>query len=128
MTVLSIGTMWLTPATRPSVPSTALRPSSSGMPAATSAPKVTRRMSSVAGRESDSALEESLASWSASALFTLAPPNCPTKTSGLASLTLSTAVIVGLTSSSVLASSPLRSNSTSTERPSLETWPSLPFS
>ena len=46
-----IGSTWLISATSPSVARTAVSPSSSGMPAATSAPKATSRMISVSGTE-----------------------------------------------------------------------------
>ena len=74
----SIGTIWLGSATRPSVAITALNPSSSGMPAATRAPKATTRMISVIGSESFSAFLKSSAKDFDSALFALAPPNSPT--------------------------------------------------
>ena len=51
LTDSDIGRAWLMIATRPIVPSTAVSPSSRGMPAATSAPKATRRMISVSGIE-----------------------------------------------------------------------------
>ena len=61
------------------------------------------------------------------AFSALAAPNWPTNTPGLAALTLSIAVVVAPTRSCVASSSPLIENWTSTERPSLEIWPSLPF-
>ena len=51
-----IGSTWLMSATMPSVASTAVRASRSGMPAATSAPKATTRMISVRGTENSPAL------------------------------------------------------------------------
>ena len=50
-----MGSAWLISATMPNVASTALRASSSGMPAATSAPKATTRMMSVRGTENSPA-------------------------------------------------------------------------
>ena len=65
-------------ATRPSAAITADRPSSSGTPAATSAPKASTRMISVIGSESVSAFLKSSSKAFESALFALAPPNSPT--------------------------------------------------
>ena len=54
------GIRWLGSAIRPNVARTAVRASSSGMPAATSAPNASTRMSSVIGSESAPALPRSL--------------------------------------------------------------------
>ena len=64
------------------MPATADSASSTGMPAATIAPKATTRMSSVIGSDSVSARLKSFSSVSASALPTLASPNCSTRSSG----------------------------------------------
>ena len=91
----SIGTNWLGMATRPSVAMTAVRPSSSGTPAATSAPKARMRMISVIGSERNSAFLKSSENDFESALLALAPPNCPTKTFGLSALTFATEATIG---------------------------------
>ena len=72
-----IGTTWLTIETRPRVPSTALSPSSNGIPAATTAPNAISRMSSVSGTEYRPAVFRSSANESFSALLVLSP-NEPT--------------------------------------------------
>ena len=59
MTVLSMGRRWLTGPMSPSVAKTAVTPSSSGMPAATSAPNVSSRMRSVRGSDSIIDFDES---------------------------------------------------------------------
>ena len=64
----------------PSAAITADRPSSSGTPAATSAPKASTRMISVIGSESVSAFLKSSSNAFESALFADAAPNSPTKT------------------------------------------------
>ncbi len=73
----SIGTTWLTSETSPSVPSTAVRPSSSGIPAATSAPKANSRMIRVSGTEYVPAVFRSSRNESSIAWFVLSP-NEPT--------------------------------------------------
>ena len=65
-------------ATSPSAAITADRPSSSGTPAATSAPNANTRMISVIGSESVSAFLKSSSNAFESALFALAAPNSPT--------------------------------------------------
>ena len=65
-------------ATSPSAAITADRPSSSGTPAATSAPNANTRISSVIGSESVSAFLKSSSKAFESALFALAEPNSPT--------------------------------------------------
>ena len=91
----SIGTNWLGIATRPSVAMTAVNPSSSGTPAATSAPKARMRMISVIGSERNSAFLKSSLNDFESALFALASPNWPTKTFGLSALTFATEATTG---------------------------------
>jgi hypothetical protein len=120
--VSSMGTSWLGSATRPSVAATAERPSSSGMPAATSAPKATTRMARVIGMESVSAFLKSSSKDCESALLELASPNCPTKTPRFWAATRSTAATTGPTASSVCSSSPRSSKFTRAERPSREIW------
>ena len=65
-------------ATRPIAAITAVRPSSSGTPAATSAPNARMRMTSVIGSERNSAFLKSSSNAFESALFALAEPNSPT--------------------------------------------------
>ena len=72
-----IGNAWLMSATPPSVASTDVSPSRSGMPAATSAPKATRRMISVSGIENRPARFRSSLNDAWSALLVLSP-NEPT--------------------------------------------------
>ena len=69
--------MWLITPTRPIVPSTAVRPSSRGTPAATRAPKAIKRMSSVTGSEVTSAFLKSLLIDALTWLSELASPNSP---------------------------------------------------
>ena len=57
----------------PKVPITAVSPSSSGMPAATSAPKATSRISRVSGTEYRPAFFKSSMKDAVSALFVLSP-------------------------------------------------------
>ena len=84
-------------------------------------------MISVIGSERNSAFLKSSLNDFESALLALASPNCPTKTFGLPALTLATEATIGSMRLLVWSSSPRTLNSTSTERPSLETWPSLPL-
>ena len=79
-----MGKTWLIGPIRPSVPITAVTASSSGMPAATSAPKATTRISSVIGSERTSARLKSLSSALLSALSALASPNCSIRSFGCA--------------------------------------------
>src|ERR671932_13112 len=122
-TLWSIGTIWLGMAIRPKVAMTAVRPSRSGTPAATSAPNATTRISRVTGSESSSIRCMSLSSLSLIALLALAPPNWPTNTPGFSDCTRWTAATTGSTSFSVVSSSPAILKSTSTERPSCDLWP-----
>ena len=105
---------------------TAVTPSSSGTPAATSAPNATMRMISVIGSERTSAFWKSFSNAAEMALSALASPNCPTNTCGLAFWAAVVAASVESTRSSVTSSSPGISNVISAERPSFESWPSLP--
>ncbi len=122
-----MGTNWLGIATRPSVAMTAVSPSNSGTPAATSAPKARIRMISVIGSERNSAFLKSSENDFESALLALAPPNWPTKTFGLAAFAFTTDSMTGSMRLLVWSSLPRTLNSTSTERPSFESWPSLPL-
>ncbi len=65
-------------AVRPIVASTAVSPSSSGMPAATRAPNAITRMTSVIGSENSPAFFRSLPKDSSSAALALVSPNCAT--------------------------------------------------
>ena len=123
----SIGTNWLGSATRPSVAITAVSPSSSGTPAATSAPKARTRMISVIGSESVSAFLKSSANDFESALLALASPNCADEDARVAGLDRRRPRPRSGRSLRRWSSSPRSLKSTSTERPSLETWPSLPL-
>jgi hypothetical protein len=71
-------------AARPIAENTEVSPSSTGRPAASSAPNATTRISSVIGIDSRSALAKSLDSLSSRALPADAPPNCSTRTPGCA--------------------------------------------
>jgi hypothetical protein len=76
------GVSWLIGPSRPSVAPTAVMPSSSGRPAATSAPKATSRISPVSGSDSVSAFLKSSPSDSSNALSAEAEPICSTRRSG----------------------------------------------
>src|SRR4051812_1393957 len=110
----------------PSVIATALRPSSSGRPAATSAPKAMTRMSSVIGSERVSAFLKSSSRALLSALFALASPNCSMRNPGWRRWAAATAVRIAPTRFSALSWSPRRSKFTSALRRSREIWPSSP--
>ena len=124
----STGVAWLSSETRPIVPKTADRASSSGSPAATSEPNATIRISSVIGSDSVSAFLKSFSKTSPSALPALASPNCSMRRSGLAACAAATAASGASTRSSVTSKSPASWKLTSTERPSGEIWPALPAS
>ena len=79
---------------------TAVTPSSSGTPAATSEPNATMRMSSVIGSERTSAFWKSSSKAFEIALSALASPNWPTNTSGLAFWAAAVAASVASTRSS----------------------------
>ena len=72
-TLSSIGTTLLTIEIRPKVPSTALNPSTNGIPAATTAPKAKSRMMRVSGSENRPAVFRSSSNESCSALSVLSP-------------------------------------------------------
>ena len=74
---------WLGSATSPSVANTAESASSSGMPAAASAPNARIRIEIVIGSDSFSAFLKSSSNALSSALLALAPPNSPMRTLGL---------------------------------------------
>jgi hypothetical protein len=76
------GTQWLEMASSPSAAMTALTASSTGMPAASSAPKATSRIASVTGTADSSARWKSLPSVSSSARLTLAWPACSMRSPG----------------------------------------------
>ena len=80
---------------------TAVTPSSSGTPAATSEPNATMRMISVIGSERTSAFWKSSSNAFEMALSALASPNWPTNTCGLAFWAAAVAASVESTRSSV---------------------------
>ena len=100
---------------------TAVAPSTSGRPAATSAPNAATRMISSRPYEIVSAFLPSFASWAAISLAAEASPNCSTRTPGWALWTAATAASGFSTSCSTCSSVPPMSKFTRTERPSLET-------
>ena len=126
MIASSTGDSWLNSETRPIVPNTADRASSSGRPAATSEPKATMRISSVTGSDSVSAFLKSSSKTSPSALPALASPNCSMRRSGFARCAAATAASGASTRSSVTSKSPASWKETSAERPSFAIWPALP--
>ena len=75
---------WLIGPSRPIVPITAVAPSSSGRPAATSAPNAISRMTSVIGSDSVSAFLKSSSKASPISFSAEASPNWPSVTSGCA--------------------------------------------
>ena len=120
------GIRWLSGDSRPSAASTAVMPSSSGMPAATTAPKATSRIASVIGSDVNSARWKSEVMASQIALFALASPNCSTRTDGWARWAPAVAAIAALTFSRDCSSSPSTRKVTSAERPSRDTVPPTP--
>ncbi len=106
---------------------TAVIASSSGTPAATSAPKATIRISIVIGSERNSARLKSSSRLAPSALSALASPNCSIRRSGWAFWAAAVAFSEDSTRVSARSSSPGIENVTSAERRSLEIWPSLPL-
>ena len=104
---------------------TAVMASSSGMPAATSAPNAMTRITRVIGSEVTSAFLKSSSKALEIALSALASPNCSTRSSGWRLSTAATASSTGSTRSSVWSSSPAISNPMSAERPSCEIAPSV---
>jgi hypothetical protein len=82
ITASSTGASWLTGPRRPRVASTAVSPSSTGIPAAMSAPNVNSRMTSVS--PSDMNIEEPSSSLDLSfvALLMLASPDSSMRSSG----------------------------------------------
>ena len=101
-------------------------PSSSGMPAATIAPKAISRTASVTGSDVHSARRKSELIASQIALFALASPNCSMRTVGCARCAAAAAATAALTLSRACCSSPATRNVTSAERPSRESVPAGP--
>ena len=95
MTELSTPLSWLIGPISPIVASTAVSASSSGTPAATSAPKASSRISRVIGREVNSACLKSSLIDSLSCLLTLASPVSPIVKPGLAACAALTAARAG---------------------------------
>ena len=112
---------WLTSAERPTEPSTAESASSTGTPAATTAPKASSRIRNVTGTVIRSALAKSRPTTSFTALSALAPPNSATVIRGCVRCTAATASSTGATCAGASSLGPARSNWTSVERPSFET-------
>ena len=75
---------------RPNAPSTLVTASRSGIPAATSEPNTTSRMTTVSGREKNSARFMSSLMPSSTASDRLLSPACATRTSGWSAATRST--------------------------------------
>ncbi len=125
--LLSTGYHWLATPIRPMVAKTEVRPSSSGMPAATSAPKAISRMSSVTGSESSPAFARS---WPKTSLICLSMDASPTSLSVTAGCAFWSAAVVANsagTCSSALTRSFVRSlKVTIAEWRSREICPSLP--
>ena len=88
--------------------------SSSGIPAATSAPNAATRMISVSGIEYTPALFRSSANALSTPFAALAPPNSPTKNEGWAFPASPTLVSTGSSLSAAVSLSPLMSKSIST--------------
>ncbi len=101
---------------------TAVMASSTGTAAATSAPNVRTRMTSMADIESDISRACSAAKCSLTSASRF-EPNWPIVTPGWRSATRSTAALTGASRSPAVSGSPLTWNSTSAERPSSETLP-----
>ena len=91
----STGMTWLTSAVTPSAPATAVMPSSRGIPAATTAPKASSRISSVTGSDVTSARWKSFPIRSPIARLALASPNSPMKSSEWARWTAAVAASAG---------------------------------
>ena len=107
------------------MPITAVAPSSSGSPAATSAPNAISRITSVIGSERNSAFWKSSSNASPISFSADASPNSPITTSGCCFCSAATAASGASTASLAVSSSPGSSKLTSTERPSSETLPAF---
>ncbi len=117
----SIGKMWLGIATRPIVAMTAEIASSTGTPAAISAPNAMTRMIRVTGSDSVSARLRSFWKNLSICAPTLASPNSSMRSSGCAFCAAATAASTGATRSPAVAALPVMLNWTSAEWPSLDT-------
>ena len=120
-----VGMNWLMTEFSPKVASTAEKARSTGMPAATAAPNANSRMISVRGSETFRAWFRSPSilfdrTWSADAW-----PNSAMCISGCAFWSPATAVMTGWIRSLAVSTSPVMSNCTSADPPSLVTWPEL---
>ena len=100
------------------MPATAVAPSTSGSPAATTAPNATSRMISIRAKEMSSDFLPSFASCAAISLAAETSPNCSTRTPGWAVWTAATAASGWSTSFSTCSSVPASLKLTTTERPS----------
>ena len=116
---------WLETAVSPKAVNTEVSPSSTGMPAASSAPKASSRMISVIGTDRNSAFWKSCLSLSSNRLPDEASPNCSTRRPGWSAATAFTAASIGTILSTAFSESPRMSKRMSAARPSCErsgTW------
>ena len=90
------------------------------MPAATSAPKASTRITSVTGSDVNSARWKSADMRSLIALLALPSPTSPMNSPGWARCTAAVAASAGPTRSEAVSGSPVSWNVTSAERPSRE--------
>ena len=119
----TVGITWLTIEFRPNVASTAENASSTGIPAATSAPNAINRMIMVSGRETLRAFAKSALILSLRTCVADASPNSRMERSGLAARSDATPSITGWMRSGAVSLSPEIWNRTSAECPSLVIWP-----
>ena len=115
--VLSIGSQWLGMASSEIAEITAVPASSSGMPAAISAPNTTSSRTSETGIEVTSAFLKSLPVMLPIARSTLAPPASSTFSPGWCAWTAATAFSAGTTAVSSLPGLPATLKVTSADRP-----------
>ncbi len=112
-----VGMIWLESVVRPNAANTEVRPSSTGMPAASRAPNATIRMISVIGMDSISAFWKSEASLSSNALPDVASPKPSISRDGCAATTALVAASIGATLSVASFGSPLTVNGRRAARP-----------
>src|SRR3954447_24559702 len=117
---------WLMSVTSPIAMATAVRPSTSGSTAATSAPKAITSTSSVMGSDRLSAFLKSSSKTLLSALLALASPNSSMRNCGWRACAVATASSTEPTRSLAWFWSPRTSKLTSALVRSAATWPSLP--
>ena len=114
------GETWLTPAIRPSVPSTPVMARSTGIPAAASAPKATTRIARVIGTDSFAERPKSSAMLCSAARCALASPACSIRRFGCARCAALVVARVEATRLVAWSELPLSWNSTRSEWPSPE--------